>query len=422
MDVELPQKLVDLLFTPARYKVAYGGRGSAKSWGFARALLTKGRARKEKILCCREIQVSIRESVHALLKSQIEDLGLGDFYEVTNTSITGKNGTEFIFAGLKHNIDTIKSKEGITVAWVEEAHNVSKASWSKLIPTIRKEGSEIWVSFNPELEEDETYQRFIISPPTNARVAKLNWRDNPWFPSVLQQEMEDLKEKDFAAYLNVWEGECRQALEGAVFAEELQQASLDERITAAPHTQGKTVDQIWDLGHADGCAIWMTQQVGLQNRFIDYQYEHHKKIGWHLEHLQQRNYNFGTIWLPHDADFDLLGQEKTIKQQVQEAFPNADVRVIEAAGKPGSLATGINLAREMFPTCYFDKEKCADGLHALRHWHYAKDEQSGKTSMKPVHDWSSHGSMAFVYKAMAHQELSAPPKRKAPTATISWMA
>ncbi len=172
---------LQFLFEPARYKVAYGGRGGAKSWGFARALLILGAQKNLTILCAREFQSSIKDSVHALLAAQVHDLGLDWFYETQEKTIIGKNGTNFIFAALRHNVDSIKSKEGIDICWVEEAVTVSKNSWDKLIPTIRKPGSEIWISFNPELDTDETYKRFIKNSPPGAVVKKVNWSDNPWF-------------------------------------------------------------------------------------------------------------------------------------------------------------------------------------------------------------------------------------------------
>lgn len=214
MHVQLPEKL-QFLFEPYRYKVAKGGRGSAKSWSFATALLIIGAQRPSRFLCCREIQKSIKDSVHQLLKDRIQALNLEHFYEVTNNEIRGKNGTQFGFEGLRHNITNIKSWEGADISWVEEAQVVSKNSWDILIPTIRKEGSEIWATYNPELEEDETHQRFAISTPPNCKLVHMTYADNPWFPDVLRQEMEYLKQKDYAAYLNIWEGQCKAAVEGA---------------------------------------------------------------------------------------------------------------------------------------------------------------------------------------------------------------
>ena len=225
--VEWPEKLQCLFWPkvndlPVRYRVLYGGRGGAKSWGIARALVILAAKRTLRILCARELQNSIRDSVHKVLCDQIDLLGLGGFYQIEQARIfCPSTGSEISFEGIRNNVTKIKSYEGVDICWVEEANKVTKNSWEVLIPTIRKEGSEIWASFNPELESDDTYQRFVLSPPKNAIVQKISWRDNPWFPQVLKQEMLDLKAKDRDAYLHVWEGECRKSLEGAVYAEEL---------------------------------------------------------------------------------------------------------------------------------------------------------------------------------------------------------
>lgn len=192
---QFPEKLA-CLWEPHRYKVLYGGRGGAKSWGIARALLIKGASQPLRVLCAREYQKSIVDSVHQLLREQISDLGLSSVYRVMESSIVGPNGTQFFFAGLHHNVGNIKSMESVDVAWVEEAQTVSKSSWEVLIPTIRKEGSEIWVSFNPELDTDDTYKRFVLNPPPGAAVVKTSWRDNPWFSDVLKDEAEFLRLRD----------------------------------------------------------------------------------------------------------------------------------------------------------------------------------------------------------------------------------
>lgn len=204
----MPRKLA-FLRRPRRYKVAYGGRGGAKSWSFARQLLIDGLERPLRVLCARELQVSIADSVHKLLADQIEALNLGAWYAVQQQTIRGRNGSEFIFAGLRNNVTKIKSMEGVDRVWVEEAETVSEESWRVLIPTVRKAGSEIWVSFNPREESDPTYRRFVLSPPPEATVAKIGWRDNPWFPAELRREMEYDYSVDPDAAAHVWGGECR---------------------------------------------------------------------------------------------------------------------------------------------------------------------------------------------------------------------
>jgi len=205
---EFPEKL-RFLFAKHRYKVAYGGRGGAKSWGFARALLILAANAKLRVLCARELQNSIQDSVHKLLGEQIQELGLGSFYEIQQSTILGANGSEFIFSGLRSNITRIKSMEGVDICWVEEAQTVSEDSWSVLIPTIRKDGSEIWVSFNPDQDEDPTYQRFVKDPPPDAMAVEIGWQDNPWLPEVLRNEKDYLYRTDPEAAEYVWGGKTR---------------------------------------------------------------------------------------------------------------------------------------------------------------------------------------------------------------------
>ncbi len=216
IDVQLPRKLHGLLFSPARYKVAHGGRGGAKSWGFARAALVKAAGKPLRILCARELQNSIQDSVHQLLKEQIGELGMGQLFDVQQSVIRGHNGSEFIFSGLRSNITKVKSMEGIDIVWVEEAETVSDESWKVLIPTIRKPGSEIWVSFNPREKTDPTYKRFVLSPPPGAMVVQIGWKDNPWLPDVLKAEKDYLYSVDPEAAAHVWGGETRQVTDAQV--------------------------------------------------------------------------------------------------------------------------------------------------------------------------------------------------------------
>lgn len=219
--VEIPEAF-GFLFDPplggARYRVAYGGRGSAKSWQFGRALLILGARSPLRILCAREFQASIKDSVHRLLSDQIEKLGLGWCYTVQQTGIFGSNGTEFLFKGLRRDVNEVKSTEGVDVCWIEEAEAVSDTSWKVLIPTIRKPDSEIWVSFNPAEPTDPTYQRFVADPPARALVHRVGYRDNPWLPDVLAEEARELKRRDPEAYAHVWGGDPLTRSDAQVFA------------------------------------------------------------------------------------------------------------------------------------------------------------------------------------------------------------
>jgi phage terminase large subunit len=412
---EFPIKLKGL-FEKSRYKVAYGGRGGAKSWGIARALLIKGAKDPMRILCAREFQTSIKDSVHKLLCDQIEALGLLGFYEITQNSIRGKNGTEFAFVGLRNNVANIKSYEGVDVVWVEEAQTTSRLSWNILIPTIRKQGSEIWISFNPELETDETYQRFVLKPPADCIQIKINWSDNPWFPETLMLEKDALKERDLEAYNQVWEGLCRQSVDGAIFAKELQQAELDGRLTKVPYDATKPVHAVFDLGWADSTAIWFLQFVGMETRLIRYIEDSQKTISHYLATMQTFGYVYEKVWLPHDAENKTLAAAgRSIDDIVRAAGYKTQIlpRV--------PILDSINAARTIFPSCYFDRDNAAEGINCLRHYRYEVDPATGQFSRSPLHDHYSHGADAFRYIALMIKEPG-PKKAKAQVAIVAgWM-
>jgi phage terminase large subunit len=419
LSAEFPEKL-EFLFHPARYKVAYGGRGSGKSWGVARALLLQGFERPLRILCARELQNSITDSVHKLLADQISELGLSDFYEIQNTSIRGLNGTEFAFRGLRHNVTAIKSFESVDIVWVEEAQTVSKASWETLIPTIRKEDSEVWLTFNPELDTDETYVRFVTNPPPGSVVVKVNWSDNPFFPETLRREMEHLRDTDPDAWLTVYEGNCRHTLDGAIYAKEVRQATEEGRITRVPYDATKPVQTFWDLGWADNTSIWFAQIVGFEYHIIDYLEGSQQPLTHYLKVLQDRGYVYGTDWLPHDAQSKQLGTGRSIEEMMRAAGRN--VRIVPKL----SVADGINAARTVFANCWFDAEKCADGLQCLRRYRYDVDQQTGQFSKTPLHDQASHGADAWRYLSIGLQDRGKPAVKKiAPvfrSGPQSWMA
>lgn len=233
IQVELAKSLYPVFQDEARYRVAYGGRGSTKSWGFARMAVVKAYEKRRRILCARELQNSIKDSVHKLLADQIELLKLPGF-DVGESYIRHANGSEFIFRGLRNNPSEIKSMEGIDIAWVEEAQKVSEDSWQLLIPTIRNEGSEIWVTFNPDLKTDAASQRFIENAPPNSRVAKINYDSNPWLTDELKTEMEYLKQINLGAYQNVWLGEYKDPNSGGAVVKGWSDLNKDRILTYDP--------------------------------------------------------------------------------------------------------------------------------------------------------------------------------------------
>jgi len=225
---KFPAGFSDLLHICARYKTYYGGRGGGKSHNIAKALVCLAIEKKRRILCTREFQNSIADSVHRLISDQISLLALAELFNVTQTTITCKNGAQFIFKGLARSIQEIKSTEGIDICWVEEAQTVSERSWEVLIPTIREENSEIWISFNPESESDPTYKRFVLDPPDGAITKKINWSDNPYFPEVLERERLYMLRVDPEGYDHVWEGNCRVISDAQVFKGKFEVGVFDE--------------------------------------------------------------------------------------------------------------------------------------------------------------------------------------------------
>lgn len=405
MNIEIPEKMA-FLFTPARFKVAWGGRAGIKSWSFARALLAMARARRLRIGCARETMKSIDDSVHQLLQDQLQALGMGDFFLAQKKVIKGLNGSTFTYHGLRdRSVHNIKSLEAVDILWMEEAQNVSKKSWNIVVPTIRKPGSEIWVSFNPELASDETYQRTVVLPPAGAVVVKTSYRDNPYLSDEIKQDMADLKARDPEEFEHVYEGVCRPAVQGAVYKEQILEAEKQGRITRVPYDASRPVDTFWDLGFGDNVSIWFAQSIGFEFRLIDFVSDSLKDVAFYLSELGKRPYVYRTAFLPHDARAKTLAAGGRSVQQLVEAG-GYKVRIV-----PGlSLVDGMAAVRTIFNRCWFDQEKCAEGIQALKHYKYEFDEQLGTFKREPLHDWASHPADAFRYFAVSIRE---PEREKA---------
>ena len=389
------------LYEPHRIKCYWGGRGAGKSVQMASALLLKGTESPKRILCAREIQRSIKDSVHSLLASRIEALGLERFYEVTQNEIRGVNGTTFIFTGLLANIQSIKSIDNIDLCWVEEASSVSENSWRTLIPSIRKPDSEIWVSFNPEHKTDAAYQRFVLYPPNNAMVKKVSYRDNPYFSqTTLPEEMQILKDQNEEEYLHVYEGELKQFVDGSIYRKQLQQARDEGRICWFP-VESLEVHTFFDLGRNDSTAIWFMQAVGKEFRFIDY-YEHRLVDLDHYAHvLKEKGYLYGTHYLPHDVEVISLGSNNRSRRDILEGL---GVHPITTVPRIASVEDGIAMVRDKFKACWFHEENTEQGLEALSSYQYQFDEKHDTYRKVPLHNAASHGADAFRMFAQAFEE------------------
>lgn len=398
--IEFPAKL-ECLFGPQRYTVLHGGRGGAKSWGVARSYLIRGSQSKRRFLCTREVQRSIKDSVHKLLSDQIQAMGLGAFYEVQQTVIKGANGTEFLFSGLSdQTAESIKSFEGVDDVWVEEAQAVSKRSWDILIPTIRKEGSRITITLNPELDTDETYVRFIENPPPDAVVVSINYSDNPWFPAVLEQERLHAKATMPAAdYGNIWEGKCKPAVTGAIYADEVAAMIEAKRFTSVAYDPALKVHVIFDLGWNDSMSLILVQRHLSELRVIEYIEDRQKTLDWFSAELKKKNLNWGSLWLPHDGAHKDYKTGKSAQQIMQEQGWSVEIVPVSP------IEHGIRAARMAFPRVWLDKEKGDRLMQCLRRYRRGIPVTTGEPG-NPIHDEWSHGADAFRYLCVTADRLT----------------
>lgn len=399
IDAQFPEALA-FLFEPHRYKVARGGRGSGKSWSFARAALITGAQKPLRWICAREVQKSIKESVHQLLSDQIKALGLSHFYQVLETEIRGLNGTTFSFAGLaQHTVDSIKSFEGADRVWVEEAHSVSKKSWDVLLPTIRRTGSEIWVSFNPELDTDETYKRFVVNPPPDCVSVLVNWRDNPWFPDVLEQERLHCKRTNPEDYDTIWEGACRSAVVGAIYAKEMEVALREGRITHVPYDPKLKVHVILDLGWNDAMFVSFVQRHISSVRVIDCIKDSHRTLDSYAKEIRDRGYNLGRLFLPHDGYHRDYKTGKT----AAEILKPFGFKVHPVPNE--SIENGIRAARMTLAQTVFNKAKTEPLIDSLKRYRRSVNSATNEPGA-PLHDDASHGADNYRYISLCAEQMT----------------
>ena len=416
------------LFEPHRYKIGYGGRVGTKSWGFARALLVQGFEKRLRILCAREVQKSIKDSVHQLLEDQIERMQLSGFYRVLRDEIRGLNGTSVVYTGLSDlTVEQIKSYEGIDICWVEEAAKVTRRSWDILIPTIRKEGSEIWITLNPELDTDETWLRFVANPPHNAFIQEMSYHTNPWMSAEAEEERQDFLRLVEAGvrsqedYDNIWEGKTKTAVEGAIFANQVAKVIKDNRLTHVPHDPKLLTHLIWDLGYSDNMVIGFVQRAGPSLRFIDYIEDHHRTYEEYVQQIRgmvdEHGYRIaldgrsgGKAWLPHDGKAKNPQTGKSPIETLNDLGLKADEEGIPDIG----IKARIEAGRQMFVRVLFDKEKCTPLFNRLRRYARRISKETGQpTGIKK--DGNDHAGDMYCYTAVIESELGNElnkPKKK----------
>lgn len=425
VEVRFP-KIYAPLDEPHRYKACPGGRARAASWTIAGKLILRAVEKPLLILCTRELQKSIRQSVHRLLTDRIDSMGLGNFFEINQHSIKGINGSEFIFLGLRHNTDEIKSTEGVDICWIEEAHSLTQASWDLIDPTIRKEDSEIWLSWNPRFKFDCVQQMFIENEPLpDSVVLFATYKDNPFLPDVLQRQMEHMKSTDYEKYLHIWEGELKQLAEGAIFGKQIVEVRQSSRLTYIPIQKNCEVHTFSDLGKNDETAIWFMQRVGKEYRFIDYFQGRLEEVEYYTRFMKSTGYLYGTHYMPHDADHNRLGMKRNIRQQ----FEDGGIKPIEIVQRIPEKQSAIQMAREIFPNCWFHlgdltlpdersegyipwlpdnmntrAKRAEKGYDALCNYRFKYDEENDVYRQKPHHDWASNGADAFMQFAQGYEE------------------
>ena len=401
--LQLPNKF-SFLFEPHRFKIAYGGRGSAKSWSFAIASLIQARMQKKLILCARETQKSINESVYRLLVDSINWMQATDELEILKTTIKHKiTGSEFIFAGIKeHTVDSLKSYEGVDICWIEEGQAVSDESITKLFPTIRKKGSEIWVTYNPDLETDPIHQYFVINPPDDCVAVQVNYFDNPWFSEELdKQRAHDQKRMPLSQYECVWLGKCMPAVTGAIYFNEVAKAELDGRLASCPYDPNLKVHVVIDLGWNDAMSILMVQKHHSEIRIIDYIEDSHRTLEEYSNQLKNLGYNFGRMWLPHDGyskDFKTANSAAEIMGKLGWDVPDRK-ELVEL-----SVEEGIRNVRMGFSRLIFNKDKTERLIECLRRYRrvITRNGEAGS----PLHDQYSHGADGIRYLINNEQNMT----------------
>lgn len=329
---------------------------------------------------------------------------LSSWYEVGEKFIRTKcRKVEFKFAGLNRNIDSIKSKSKILLCWADEAEPIIDLAWRKLIPTVREEGSEIWVTWNPERKNSATHLRFRDAPPDGAKIIDLNWRDNPKFPEVLEME----RVNDFTRrpdhYDHIWEGDFVTVVEGAYYAKALTIARSENRIGRVAADPLMTLRAIWDIGgtgqKSDATAIWICQWIGTELRFLDYYEAQGQPLSAHVQWLRDNGYERALCILPHDGSTNDRVHDVSFESALAQA--GFKVEIVKNQGA-GAAMKRIEAARRLFPNMRFDETKCEAGLDAIG-WYHEKRDEERNIGLGPNHDWASHGADAFGLAAVAYE-------------------
>jgi phage terminase large subunit len=406
--IDYPEVFTPLLGS-ARFKGAHGGRGSGKSWQYALMVVLRMMGAEARIVCLREVQKSIKDSVKQLIEDIIEHHGWLELFEFTEQEIRGPHGSVCIFRGLQnHTAASIKSLEGFDVAWVEEAQTITQRSLDLLTPTIRAEGSELWFSWNPTSRLDPIDKMLRRYPPDDSIIIEANWRDNPWFPDSLKGDMARDREQDPEKAAHIWDGEYASVTGGAYYAALIADSRRAGRITSVEHDKDLPVYVAWDLGIGDSMVLLLWQQQGSQIRVIDHYENHSQPLPHYVKWLEAKPYEYADDWVPHDAKVRELGTGRTRVETLKSL--GRKPRVVPNH----KIDDGINALREVLPRMWFDAEKCEYALECLMQYREDFDEKLLTLKSRPLHDWTSHTADSARYCAMAYREMKAPDPEPGP--------
>lgn len=361
-------------------------------------------------VCIREVQKTLKESAKRLIETKIEDLGVGQYFDVQRELIITSGNGLIIFQGMQdHTAESIKSLEGFHVAWIEEAQTLSSRSLSLLRPTIREEGSELWFSWNPRREKDPVDMMLRgKDTPTGAVTIRANWSDNPWFPNVLEQERLDCLKSNPDQYDHIWEGGYATVMAGAYYARHLAEARQQKRIGRVARDPLMPIKAFWDIGVSDATAIWISQFVGRSILVLDYYEAEGQPLGAHLEWLRSNGYEKAECILPHDGDKRDAVTAIRFEDHIRAA--GFKVRTIPNQGK-GAAMKRVEAMRRVFPAMWFNEQTTDAGLKALG-WYHEKRDEDRNIGLGPEHDWASHGADAAGLMAVAYEEPKANDNTK----------
>jgi phage terminase large subunit len=393
-EISLPEWAECLLSQGPRYTIFHGGRGSGKSMACATSLVIRATAEPLRILCFREIQESIDESVKAIIEKRIKDCGLEGFFTITKKEIVGQNGSKFIFRGLSDETATsIKSLDDIDIAWGEEAQAISKESLDLFLPTIRKDTSEIWFSMNPELDTDPVYTTFIEKRPPNARIINVNWDKNPFWNAALEAERLRSKADDPDDYDHIWEGIPKSAVSGAIYRKEMHDLVTGNRIRPMAADPVLSVHAVFDLGINDMTSITIAQADISGLRVLAFHEDNNNDLKAYSEWLKDNGWKDAIIWFPHDGGARSI-QTNLTSNAMMESY-GWQVQTVPSV----PVETGIKTARAALKNAFISDD-CGELLEHLRRYSRAK-------SGHPKHDEHSHAADSFRYTCVAMSHFKA---------------